>query len=133
MGTLQAGRKEQQWYDYSAALDIQYAKERRREVGYEAGKYRKAGREYIESKRAKYAAGGVTERGTPSVALEETAEKVEMDALAMERAGDISEQYEMGYAKLKKMRGRSARRASYWEAGSTLLGGGSQIYSTWFS
>ena len=132
-GTLQAGRTEQQWYDYNAALDIQRAKEERIAAGYEAGLHRKAGRELLETQRAGYAAAGVTERGTPSVVAEKTAEQIEIDALAIERSGAQRARYAMSQAKLSKMRGKAAKRASMWQAGSTLLGGGASIYQTWFA
>lgn len=129
-GTLQQGRTEQQWYDYNAALDIQRAKEERVAAGYEAGLHRKAGRALLEEQRAGYI--GVTERGTPSIVAEKTAEQIEIDALAIERAGVQRAGYARSQARISKLRGRAAKRASYWQAGSTLLGGGSQIYSTWF-
>lgn len=132
MGTLQQGRTEQQWYDYNAALDIQRAKGEREAAGYEAGLHRKAGGALLEEQRAGYAAAGVTERGTPSIVAEKTAEQIEIDALAIERAGVQRAGYARSQARISKLRGRAARRASYWEAGSTLLGGGSQIYQTWF-
>lgn len=132
-GTLQAGRSEQQWYDYNAALDIQRAKDERIAAGYEAGLHRKAGRELLETQRAGYAAAGVTERGTPSIVAGKTAEEIEIDALAIERAGEQRARYAVSQAKMSKMRGKAARRASMWSAGSTLLGGGSQIYQTWFT
>lgn len=132
-GTLQQGRQEQQWYNYNAALDRQRAQEERVAAGYEAGLHRKAGRELIESQRAGYAAAGVTERGTPSIVSEKTAEEIEIDALAIERSGAQRARYAEGQARLSKMRGKAARRSSYWQAGSTLLYGGANIYSTWFS
>lgn len=132
-GTLQQGRTEQDWYEYNALLDIQRAKEERVAAGYEAGLHRKAGRALLEEQKAGYAAAGVTERGTPSIVAERTAEEIEIDALAIERAGGQRARYAMSQAKLSKMRGRTARRASYWQAGSTLLGGGSQIYQTWWA
>ena len=133
MGTLQAGRTEQQWYNYNAALDMQRAEQERVAAGYEAGLHRKAGRELLEEQRAGYAAAGVTERGTPSVVAERTAEEIEIDALAIERSGEQRAKYAMSQAKMSKTRGKAARRASMWQMGSTLLSGGSQIYQTWFA
>ena len=133
MGTLQQGRQEQQWYNYNAALDIQRAGQEREAAGYEAGLHRKAGRELLEEQRAGYAAAGVTERGTPGIVGEKTAEQIEIDALAIERAGAQRSQYAMSQAKMSKMRGKAAKRASMWQAGSTLLSGGSNIYQTWYS
>lgn len=132
-GTLQTGRTEQQWYDYNAALDVQRAGEERVAAGYEAGLHRKAGRVLLEEQRAGYAAAGVTERGTPSIVAEKTAEEIEIDALAIERSGAQRARYTMSQAKLSKMRGRAAKRTSYWQAGSTLLGGGSSIYQQWWA
>lgn len=132
-GTLEQGRTEQQWYRYNAALDMQRAEEERVSAGYEAGIHRKAGRALLEEQRAGYAAAGVTERGTPSLVGERTAEEIEIDALAIERAGGQRARYAESQARLSKMRGKAARRASYWQAGSTLLSRGSQIYSTWYS
>lgn len=131
-GTLQQGRTEQQWYDYNAALDLQRAQQERVAAGYEAGLHRKAGRALLEEQRAGYAAAGVTERGTPSIVAERTAEEIEIDALAIERAGIKKAGYARSQARISKLRGRAARRTSYWESGSTLLSGGSQVYSTWF-
>lgn len=132
-GTLQAGRQESDWYSYNAALDIQRAGEEKVAAGYEAGLHRKAGRALLEEQRAGYAAAGVTERGTPSIVAERTAEEIEIDALAIERSGAQRARYAMSQSKLSQMRGKMAKRASYWQAGSTLLGGGSQIYQTWFA
>lgn len=132
-GTLEQGRQQQMWYNYNAALDIQRAKDERISAGYEAGIHRKAGRELLEEQRADYAAAGVTERGTPSIVGERTAEEIEIDALAIERAGGQRARYAKSQAKMSKMRGKAARRASYWQAGSTLLGRGSEIYRTWYS
>lgn len=133
MGTLQQGRTEQQWYDYNAALEMQRAQQERVAAGYEAGLHRKAGRELLEEQRAGYAASGVTERGTPSIVAEKTDEEIEIDALAIERSGAQRARYAVSQAKMSRMRGKAARRASMWQTGSTLLGGGSQIYQTWFA
>lgn len=111
---------------------MQRAKQERVAAGYEAGLHRKAGRVLLEEQRVDYAAAGVTERGTPGIVAEKTAEKIEIDALAIERTGIQRAGYAKSQARISKLRGKAAKRASYWEAGSTLLGGGSQIYSTWF-
>lgn len=132
-GQLQAGRADADWYNYNAALDIQRAGQEREAAGYEAGLHRKAGRELLEEQRAGYAAAGVTERGTPSIVGEKTAEQIEIDALAIERSGAQRSQYAMSQAKMSKMRGKAAKRASMWQTGSTLLSGGSNIYQQWYS
>ena len=132
-GTLQQGRTEQDWYNYNAALEQQTAGREREAAGYEAGLHRKAGRTLLEEQRVDYAAGGVTGRGTPGIVGEQTAEEIEIDALSIERAGEQRARYATSQARLSKIRGKVAKRASYWEAGSTLLGGGSSIYKTWYS
>ena len=132
-GTLQQGRQEADWYNYNAALDLQRAGQERVAAGQEAQMIRKGGREIIEAGRAEYAAGGVTERGTPSIVAEYSAEQIEIDALATERAGGQRARYAESQAKLSKLRGKAARRTSYWQAGSTLLSGGSEIYKTWYT
>lgn len=126
------GREQEKWYRYNAMLDLQQAKEERRATGYEAGLHRKAGRELLEEQRAGYAAAGVGEEGTPGIVAEKTAEEIEIDALAIQRAGKQRAQVSESRAKLSKLRGRSARRAGMWQTGTTLLTGAPSIYRTWF-
>lgn len=114
------------WNEYSARLTEREAAEAQEAAAYEEKKFRRGGERLKARQRVLYAKAGVTPEGSPLEVMEETAAELEMDALMIRRGGQLGYQRYTAEAGLERMAGRSAllkgraaRRASYWKMGAT--------------
>lgn len=141
LGQFQAGRaaeaqaeSQAAWHEYSARLSEREARETQEAAAYEEEKLRKAGVRLKATQRARYAKAGVMLEGSPEDVLVETAEEIAMDALMIRRGGMAGAQRYTAEAALERMagksallKGRAARRASYWGMGATALTGAAEL------
>jgi hypothetical protein len=113
VGALRAGQAGQQAAAYNAESARMEGAMR------EAAQRQQAGRQ-LSSIRAGISKSGARIEGTPLMVLAESAANAEIDALNTRFSADR----EIG---LQRMRGQEARRAAYWNAGTSLLTGLSRI------
>ena len=113
MGAAQAGQAEASAAEYNAQAA-------RMEASAEEARLRRESRRHIGAQRAGIAKAGVTTEGTPLLALAESAEMAELDALNVRYTGETG-------ARLSEMRARSARQAIPYNVGASLLTGASNI------
>jgi hypothetical protein len=85
-------------------------------------------RKLLSSQKAAYGKSGVDLAGSPLLALQETVEQGELDALAIRYGGDVDASRNRSAAEISRMEGKAARTSGYLQAGSTLLSGGVKAY-----
>lgn len=114
------------WREYNAQLAEREAAEAQEAAAYEEKKFRRGGERLKARQRALYAKAGVTPEGSPLEVTAETAREIEMDALMIRRGGMVGYQRYTAEAALSRiagksalLKGRAARRASYWQMGAT--------------
>lgn len=124
----QAGKTEQAWQEYNAAISEQQATATKEAATHEEKAHRKAGERHLARMRALYGKAGLSiTEGTPLLTLKETAGEIEKDALMIRRGGTMGEQRLISQAGMERAKGKFARRAGRWRTGATLLSGGSRI------
>ena len=111
-GQYQQGKMQQRWAEYNAAVSKQ-------EVALEKQRMRKERVKLLSAQRVGYAKAGVQLTGTPLEVMAETAKEIEHSMILREHRAAI-ETGLWGY------KGRAARQAGAWAAGTTLLTGGAQ-------
>jgi hypothetical protein len=123
------GKSQEAIHAYNAMLDKREAAERLGVAGVEEAKFRAAGEKLKARQRVGFAKAGVTTEGTPMDTLEETAIRLETDALTIRRSGQIGERALTSSAQLESVAGRSAlirgrqrRRAGQYGAAGTAIG-----------
>jgi hypothetical protein len=100
-------------------------------AAYDETLHRERVRKILSGQRAAIGKSGVTMEGTPLLALEETAKAGELDALAIRYGGDVEASRSRSQAAIERQAGKTAKRASYFQAGSTLLTGGARAYGAY--
>lgn len=122
---------EQDILNYNAAQKVKEAEEIRAAATEEAAKFAKEGRRLRGKQRVALARAGVlTSVGTPALLLEETAQELEADRLAILKQGFLRGEFAESEAfglrfqgKAAAARGRNIRRGSQLAAAGTLLTG----------
>lgn len=122
---------EQDILNYNAQQKIKEAEEMRAAAAEEAVKFAKEGRRLKGKQKVAIARAGVLSSvGTPALLLEETAQELEADRLAILKQGYLqaefagSEAFGMRFrGEAAKARGKAAKRGAYLVAGGTLLTG----------
>lgn len=137
-GMIQQGRaaeaqakSEQEILDYNAAQKVKEAEEIRAAAQEEARKFAKEGRRFRGTQRVAIARAGVLSTvGTPALLLEETAQELEADRLAILEQGFLrgefaeSEAFGLRFQGVSaRARGVNIRRGSQLAAAGTLLTG----------
>jgi len=125
------GQAEQDILDYNAAQKIKEAEEIRAAAQKEARKFAKEGRRLKGAQRVAIARAGVLSTvGTPALLLEETAQELEADRLAILEQGFLrgefaeSEAFGLRFQGVAaRARGKAVRRGSQLAAAGTLLTG----------
>ena len=144
-GAIQAGRaadaqsqSEQDILNFNAEQKLKEAEDQREAAREEAARFAKEGQRLRATQKAAIAKGGVLSTvGTPALLLEETAQELEADRLAILRQGFLKGEYAESEAFGLRFQGTSARargknikRGSALQATGTLLTGlGSAAYA----
>jgi hypothetical protein len=137
IGAIQQGKaaeaqskSEQDILNFNAAQKVKEAEEHRTAAQEQAAKFAKQGRRLRGTQRVAIARGGVLAVGTPALLLEETAQELEADRLAILEQGFLrgefaeSEAFGARFAGVSaRARGRNIKRGSRLAAGGTLLTG----------
>ncbi len=122
---LSAGRAEGRASDFNALVADQQARQERQSAAAEARDYRRGENRKLASSTAARGAGGVTGAGSPLLVEESTIREIALGSARLKYAGDVRSKRLQDEAELYRMRGKSARRAGYLNAGSSLLSGAS--------
>ena len=130
------GRAEQEILDFNAAQKMKEAEERRKAASEESRKFAEEGKRRRGTLRVGVPRAGVLTEGTPALLLEETAQELEADRLAILEQGFLEGEYAESQAYAQRFAGASARargknikRGSYLAASGTLLTGIGEAYN----
>lgn len=136
-GIIQQGRaadaqskSEQDILNYNAAQKMKEAEDIRKSASEEAERFAEEGRRLRGSQRVAISRAGVLTEGTPALLLEETAQNLEADRLAILEQGFLRGEYAESEAfgqrfagKSARARGKNIKTGSFLSAGGTLLTG----------
>tara|TARA_R100000664_G_C2757720_1_gene146106 strand:- start:1152 stop:1619 length:468 start_codon:yes stop_codon:yes gene_type:complete len=122
-GSIQQGKAAKRAADYNAAIQRNQAIAAKQKAEFDADRQRQVAAAQRAQARAGFAKGGVVMEGTPLLVLESSAEQAELDAQAILYGGDVQATGYEAQANLSEMEGRSAKKAGYIGAGTTLLTG----------
>ena len=131
VGQIQAGQSQSEWNNYNAAVAERDTMAARDTADIEASRKRRETQKLLGKQRALYGKAGVTFEGSPLELMEETAAEGELDAMMIQWEGGQRSQKYVDEATLSRMKGKSAKTASYYGAGSSLLTGGAQTYAAY--
>lgn len=130
-GQIQQAKAEKEVADYNAEVLESQAKAVEKKTTFDEDLHRDRVRKILSSQRAQYGSRGIDITGTPLLVQLDTAERGELDALAIRYGGDVEAALTRSQANLVKMGGRNRRVASYYGAGRTLLSGASSLAGTY--
>lgn len=122
-GSLLSGQQQAAAAGTQAKLSRLQSEAEEERASAEAGVIRRKARELFSAQRAAYAASGVKLEGSPLLVMADTIRESGRDILNVYKQSDARK---LGYeieADMFKAYGKSARTASYINAGSTLLTG----------
>jgi hypothetical protein len=121
---LYAGRVAEAQSEYEASVYEQEAKMRKQKTEFDLLQAERAKRRGMGRLRAKLATGGARlDVGAPLLALSEQAAEYELKKALTAYEGEIETQRLLTKKELAESRGKYARRASYIQAGASLLTG----------
>lgn len=83
-------------------------------------------RKVVGDMRANYGASGITMEGSPLDLMEASIANANRDSLNIRYKGEMEARNTEFQAKLSEFQGQSARNASYFQAASSLIGGGTK-------
>ncbi len=121
--TLERGKREQEALEFNARAQRNEALREEQAAADEAGRFATAGERLQATQRARFAKGGVTAEGTPQLVLAEAAKILTEDVQRILKGGQRRGEALRTGARLSVAQGRTARRASLFEAGTSLLSG----------
>jgi hypothetical protein len=130
---IQAARAEAAWHDYNAKIANRNAEQAVIQSKAEAKRRRQEIRKLLGVQGALYGKAGVTFEGSPLLVMADTAAEGELDARLIEYEGLLKKQAYKMQARASKLHAKGIRTASYWQAGSSLLGGAASGTSMWAS
>jgi len=140
------GQQEQAIAESNAKILEEDAKAAKEKAKYDEAMHRDRVRQFLSKQRAAIGRSGVSVAGSPLLALLDTTQKGEMDALAIRKQGQTESKRLLNQASITRKqgkvalydrqsqgqialaKGKAARNESYFNAGSSLLSGGYQYY-----
>jgi len=121
--TAYAGYQQQQQGKYNEKILKEEGRAARQKAKYDETAHRERVRSLLSRQRALYGASGVTQQGSPSLALQETVARGEMDAQAIRYGGQVAERSMRNRGQLRRREGQAAFQSGLVRAGGTLLQG----------
>lgn len=122
MGAIAEGKAQQQAANFNAKALKQQAASERDIARVEAGDYRRAEMRKMSSARTARLATGVTMAGSPLLVDEAAIREVSLGVQRTRFGGAIKANRLEQEAQLEKMKGKAAVKASYFKAGTSILG-----------
>lgn len=129
IGALRQGRAAQQSANHNAAIADRNAQIARQQAGQEAAQIARENRLRLGAARAKAGASGVTIEGSVVDVLGDLVSQGELTRQQALYRGEIRAMGFADTAGLERARGKGAKSASFFKAGSALLGGATQAGS----
>lgn len=130
LGSVAQGQQQKKLMDYNARVAENEGIAARQAAEYEETRQRRESERFKSTMRARIAGSGVVAEGSPLLALAETAEQSELDALTIRRSGTAAAARANAQAAADRYTGRMYQTAGYFGAGTALLKGATQIYDS---
>lgn len=108
---------------YNARVAENNAIAARQTAEFEEARQRQRASRVLASQRAALGASGVALEGSPLLAMADSAEQAELDALAIRYSGSVEEARHKSQAAADRLQASAARRAGYFGAATSLLRG----------
>lgn len=105
------------------------AKQAKKQYLQEESAFRLQSRKQLGDMRASYAASGVELEGSPMDVLQESAERMEVDALKIREQGNYAETAYLRDAEISRSRGDRGQESGYLSAAGALAGGAGKYLS----
>jgi len=129
-GALHSGKAQQTQLNYQAQLEEREARALKQKSIFDQKRHAKRAVEIESALKTDLAASGArTDVGAPLMLQEEQAAELELENLLIGAEGQQGYEDAMLQAKFLKKKGTSARKASYYAAGETLLKGFNAAWS----
>ena len=129
VSTIQQGKAQRKAAEYNAQVNEQNAIAAKNKAKYDESIHRERIKRLLSSQKAAIGASGLNLSGSPLLATLDTAEKGELDALAIRYGGTVAANKYKSAAGAYRMKGKSAQTTSYYNAGTTLLSGANRAYN----
>ncbi len=123
---IQEGKQADAIAKYNAAVSEQEAISAEDKAAFDEAIHRDRTSKALSTLRARIGKSGVTSPAQ-ALAIEESIEAGELDALAIRHSGKVEAMRARSGAKIERARGKSAKRASRLRAGASLLSAGSSF------
>ena len=127
LGNIQAGKQADKTAQFNAAVAEQDAKAAEDKAEFDEVIHRDRVGKAISTLRARIGKSGVSSPAQ-ALAIEESIEAGEMDALAIRHSGAVEAARARSGGAIERAGGRSARRAGRLRAGASLLSGGASLF-----
>lgn len=122
-GAIYQGQQQKKAAEFNAQVAERNAVAAQNKAKYDEGIHRDRVKALLSKQRAIIGKSGLQLEGSPLLALLDTTEQGELDALAIRHGGDVQAARYRSSATASRMQGSAARTGSYLKAGSTLLSG----------
>jgi len=127
-GSIFSGIGQSQMAKYNAEVARQNAETLRKAGEVEAARVRQKGEDLLGQQRARYAAAGLEFEGSPLLVMEETAARVEHDALAARYGYQVKAAQQENIAGLQGMYGSQAFSSGWLGGAASLLKSGYDVF-----
>ena len=127
-GAISSGIGQSQMAKYNAEVQRQNAETLRKAGEVEAARVRQKGEDLLAQQRATYGAAGVEFEGSPLLLMQETAARVEQDALAARYGYQVKASQAEATAGLQDFYGGQALTSGWLSGATSLLKGGYEMF-----
>ena len=128
VGAISAGNAADESAKYNAKILNQNAEVERAQSSVREDAQRRKSRQVLGAQRAAFAQAGTGSGGSALDVMNQSSRDAELDALTMRYEGDLRARGLKAQAEGEKYQGRMAKKASYFKATGSLIGGAAKGY-----
>lgn len=128
IGAIAQGQAEARAAEYNAELMEQQARQAREAASAEAQDFKRLEHRKLAASTAARGAMGVAQAGSPLMVDDAVVREIALGASRLTYAGQVKSTRFQNEAELERIRGKNAKIASYFGAGTSLLSGFGSIY-----
>lgn len=129
VSAIQQGRAAEELAEFETDQARLEAQRARAQASADEQAQRARARRFFATQQAAAAKSGLAPVGSPLEVFAESAAEAEIDALSIRAAGSVESARLLRQGEIRRFEGRQARRASFFRAGATLLGGAARAAS----
>lgn len=125
--SIESGNRQDELFQYQAALEQAQARAAQQEAQIAAQQQRSSNQGALAKMRAQQGQGGTVDAGSALENLSSFARNLEADALDIERQGKLAKNQLEAQSEISRIQGRNARRTGHVGAGTSLIKGTKEI------